>query len=223
MITPRLAAVIRRRVLINYRVDPVVVRPLLPRGLRPKLIDDSAVAASVCCVQRHCGRSGSERPSVGLQRARPIGSPWSGTPTMDRDTACTSLFGTAPRGFLWSWAGGSIRDRTAMHVSRSRMPVSGSGMRSSLPTSASEQTLRPVRPARPARPGQVRSSRRRRMPRSSSARARSAGLRRVTVAAWRGGRCIPDHGLSNRRPRYASSRRSSRGCPPARRCWTARS
>lgn len=49
MITPRLAAVIRRRVLINYRVDPVVVRPLLPRGLRPKLIDDSAVAG-ICLL-----------------------------------------------------------------------------------------------------------------------------------------------------------------------------
>lgn len=49
--------VIERRLLVNYRLDPVVARTLLPDGLRPQLVDGSAVAG-VCLI-----RLGELRPS----------------------------------------------------------------------------------------------------------------------------------------------------------------
>lgn len=53
---PALSAVIERRLLINYRLDPSVAAGMLPRGLRPQLVDDSAVAG-VCLI-----RLGAMRP-----------------------------------------------------------------------------------------------------------------------------------------------------------------
>ncbi len=57
---PRLAAVVERRLLINYRADPDVVAPLLPDGLRPQLVNDAAVVG-VCFMR--------------LGRLRPLGWP----------------------------------------------------------------------------------------------------------------------------------------------------
>ena len=58
MITPpTLAATIERRLLLNYRVDPTVAQGLLPEGLRPQLVDGSAVAG-ICLL-----RLGGLRPS----------------------------------------------------------------------------------------------------------------------------------------------------------------
>ena len=58
MITPpTLAATIERRLLVNYRVDPAVAQRLLPEGLRPQLVDGSAVAG-ICLL-----RLGDLRPS----------------------------------------------------------------------------------------------------------------------------------------------------------------
>jgi hypothetical protein len=55
-LVPTLSAVIERRLLINYRLDPSVAETLLPEGLRPQLVDGSAVAG-VCLI-----RLGSLRP-----------------------------------------------------------------------------------------------------------------------------------------------------------------
>ncbi|CAD5996286.1 DUF2071 domain-containing protein [Agreia sp. COWG] len=55
-VLPKLAAVIERRLLINYRLDASVATTLLPDGLRPQLVDGSAVAG-VCLI-----RLGSLRP-----------------------------------------------------------------------------------------------------------------------------------------------------------------
>jgi hypothetical protein len=54
---PALAANVERRLLINYRVDPAVAATLLPEGLRPQLVDGSAVAG-VCLI-----RLGGLRPA----------------------------------------------------------------------------------------------------------------------------------------------------------------
>ena len=43
-LTLPMAGVIERRLLINYRLDPGVARSVLPSGLRPQLVDGSAVA-----------------------------------------------------------------------------------------------------------------------------------------------------------------------------------
>ncbi|MFI8292734.1 DUF2071 domain-containing protein [Streptomyces sp. NPDC085614] len=53
---PRLASVIERRLLVNYRVDPDVAATQLPAGLRPQLVRGSAVAG-ICLL-----RLGSVRP-----------------------------------------------------------------------------------------------------------------------------------------------------------------
>jgi hypothetical protein len=47
---PRLASVVERRILINYRVDPLVVAPLLPAPLRSQEIGGWAVAG-ICLIR----------------------------------------------------------------------------------------------------------------------------------------------------------------------------
>jgi hypothetical protein len=47
---PLVQGVIRRRILVNYRVDPEVVQRLLPAPFRPKLLGDSAVAG-ICLIR----------------------------------------------------------------------------------------------------------------------------------------------------------------------------
>lgn len=45
-----LEGVIERRLLISYRLDPTIARALLPTGLRPQLVDGSAVAG-ICMIR----------------------------------------------------------------------------------------------------------------------------------------------------------------------------
>ena len=57
---PVIEGVIRRRLLLNYRIDPNVVAKLLPERFRPKLVGDFAVAG-ICLIR--------------LERLRPKGLP----------------------------------------------------------------------------------------------------------------------------------------------------
>ncbi|MEX0152298.1 DUF2071 domain-containing protein [Microbacterium sp. LMI1-1-1.1] len=63
-IIPTMAATIERRLLVNYRVDPAVARELLPQGLRPQLIDGSAVAG-VCLIRLGAFRPAWVGPEIG--------------------------------------------------------------------------------------------------------------------------------------------------------------
>jgi hypothetical protein len=47
---PRIHGVIRRRILVNFRVDPKVMQQLLPAPFRPKLLGDSALAG-ICLIR----------------------------------------------------------------------------------------------------------------------------------------------------------------------------
>ena len=47
---PAIKGVIRRRILLNYRVDPEVVQDVLPKSFRPKLVDGYAIAG-VCLIR----------------------------------------------------------------------------------------------------------------------------------------------------------------------------
>ena len=47
---PSMTAMIERRLLINYALDPSVAAGMLPQGLRPQLVDGSAVAG-VCLIR----------------------------------------------------------------------------------------------------------------------------------------------------------------------------
>jgi hypothetical protein len=62
---PRLKSTIERRLLVNYRVDPGVIAALLPVGLRPQLVDGSAVAG-ICLLRQGHVRPAWFAPRVGL-------------------------------------------------------------------------------------------------------------------------------------------------------------
>lgn len=47
---PAIEGIIRRRILVNYRVKPEVVQRLLPSGFRPKLYEGHAVAG-ICLIR----------------------------------------------------------------------------------------------------------------------------------------------------------------------------
>lgn len=57
---PNMSGVIRRRLLLNYRIDPQVVAPLLPKGFRPKLVRGHAIGG-ICLIR--------------LEKLRPKGFP----------------------------------------------------------------------------------------------------------------------------------------------------
>src|SRR5687767_2154390 len=50
MALPTIHGVIRRRILVNFRVDPVVIQRLLPEPFRPKLYG-SAALAGICLIR----------------------------------------------------------------------------------------------------------------------------------------------------------------------------
>jgi hypothetical protein len=47
---PAIEGIIRRRILVNYRVDPEIIRLLLPSRFRPKLHQEQAVAG-ICLIR----------------------------------------------------------------------------------------------------------------------------------------------------------------------------
>ena len=57
---PAINGIIRRRILLNYRVAPEIVQAILPRRFRPKLIGEQAIAG-ICLIR--------------LERIRPKGLP----------------------------------------------------------------------------------------------------------------------------------------------------
>lgn len=57
---PRIAGLIKRRLLVNYRFDPDVLQRLLPSPLRPKLFEGNAIAG-ICLIR--------------LEQIRPAGFP----------------------------------------------------------------------------------------------------------------------------------------------------
>jgi hypothetical protein len=47
---PAITGIIRRRILLNYRVTPEVIQKILPANFRPKLVDEYAIAG-VCLIR----------------------------------------------------------------------------------------------------------------------------------------------------------------------------
>ena len=50
MALPQIHGIIRRRILVNFRVDPAVMQRLLPEPFRPKLLGDAALAG-ICLIR----------------------------------------------------------------------------------------------------------------------------------------------------------------------------
>ena len=57
---PAMKGIIRRRILLNYRVSPEAVQPILPANFRPKLVNGHAIAG-ICLIR--------------LEKLRPKGFP----------------------------------------------------------------------------------------------------------------------------------------------------
>ncbi|WP_433825839.1 hypothetical protein ACQP2E_27485 [Actinoplanes sp. CA-015351] len=66
MRAPRLASVVQRRLLVNYRTDPEVTARLLPAPLRPQVVDGWAVSG-ICLI-----RLGNVRPAFVPAPAGPL-------------------------------------------------------------------------------------------------------------------------------------------------------
>jgi len=47
---PAISGIIRRRLLLNYRVAPEIIAPLLPENFRPKLVDGFCIAG-ICLIR----------------------------------------------------------------------------------------------------------------------------------------------------------------------------
>lgn len=62
MLTPKIRGTIDRRILANYRVDPNVIKKVLPAPFRPKLVNGFAIAG-ICLIR--------------LRHVRPLFSPFS--------------------------------------------------------------------------------------------------------------------------------------------------
>jgi hypothetical protein len=62
---PTIAGIIRRRILVNFRVDPEVIQPQLPHRFRPKLHKDYAVAG-ICLIRLEQIRPKAFPPILGL-------------------------------------------------------------------------------------------------------------------------------------------------------------
>src|SRR4051794_32336287 len=101
---PTMASRIERRLLVNYRVDPELLRGVLPRPFRPRLVSGYAVAG-ICLI-----RLGALRPDIlpghhGLRTenaAHRIAVEWDGPtgvqtgvyiPRRDTDSRLTALTG----------------------------------------------------------------------------------------------------------------------------------
>ena len=62
----RFRSTVEHRMLINYRVDSVVAQSLLPEGMRPQLVDGSAVAG-ICHIKQRALRPAWLSPEIGLR------------------------------------------------------------------------------------------------------------------------------------------------------------
>jgi hypothetical protein len=65
MKTPTLAGLIRRRLLVNFRVDPAALQKILPRPFRPKLHRGHAIAG-LCLIRLEQIRPAGVPPVFGL-------------------------------------------------------------------------------------------------------------------------------------------------------------
>jgi len=101
---PTITGVIRRRVLLNYRIDAGVIESVLPSNFRPQLINGSAIAG-ICLIRLEEVRPKGMPAMVGISSensAHRIGVEWDGhneskqgvyVPRRDTDSRLNALAG----------------------------------------------------------------------------------------------------------------------------------
>jgi hypothetical protein len=105
MRVPALSGVIRRRILVNFRVDPAVMRPLLPAPFEPQLVGGWAIAG-VCLIRLEQVRPRFLPAALGMHSenaAHRVAVCWTDergerrqgvyVPRRDTDSLCSSLTG----------------------------------------------------------------------------------------------------------------------------------
>ncbi len=69
---PTLSGLIKRRLLVNYRADPEFVQRLLPKRMRPKVVEDVAMVG-ICLIRLEGIRPQRREGSRGLLVNLPFG------------------------------------------------------------------------------------------------------------------------------------------------------
>ena len=67
---PVIHGLIERRILVNYRVDPEVLKKLLPQPFRPKIIKDAGIAG-ICLIRLKDIRPSGFPGAVGIRQRTP--------------------------------------------------------------------------------------------------------------------------------------------------------
>src|SRR4029453_2665240 len=106
---PSVQGVIRRRILVNFRVDPEVMRAQIPARFTPKLHDGKAIAG-ICLIRLEEIRPRSLPAFVGLaseNAAHRVAVRWRGEGgeekegvLIPRGDTCTSLYSISGGRFL---------------------------------------------------------------------------------------------------------------------------
>src|SRR5688572_24616737 len=105
---PTIRGLIRRRILVNYRVDPAVLAGHLPPPFRPKLYGDFALAG-ICLIRLEQIRPLGFHPTLGLSSenaAQRIAVEWTGSDGAIREGVYIVRRDTSSR--LNHWAGGRV-------------------------------------------------------------------------------------------------------------------
>jgi hypothetical protein len=105
---PLLRSRIRRRLLVNYRVDPSAIQPFLPKGFRPQLVRGNAIAG-VCLIWLDQVRPQlTSRLPLGLESqnaAHRVAVEWE---TVDGPTRGVFILRRDTNSSLVAWAGGRL-------------------------------------------------------------------------------------------------------------------
>ena len=121
MILPSIRGVIKRRVLVNFRVDPEIVARQLPKGLKPKLQGDHAIAG-ICLIRLEEIRPPLIPRSLGFSgenAAHRIAVTWRDTSGTDREGVYIPLRHTESQ-VIWLLGGRlfpGVHERAAFDIS----------------------------------------------------------------------------------------------------------
>lgn len=116
---PIMQGTIERRLLVNYRVDPGVLRRLVPPPFRPQLVHGVGVAGICMIASATCGQPGCPPGSDLRSRTQLIALPLSGTRPRVPTGASISRAATPPPASPPWWEVDSSPVSTTVPASRS--------------------------------------------------------------------------------------------------------
>ena len=122
---PTVQGVIDRRILVNYRVDPVVVAKLLPVPFRPQLVNGHSIVG-ICLIRLKHLRPAFIRAQSASNRKMPRTElPSSGTRTVAPNMEFSSLDEIRIHVLTRSWAAGYFPANIIMPSLKLMRPMTG--------------------------------------------------------------------------------------------------